>query len=189
MAESAPLLRVYRLIPIEGSNPSLSAIFRFYGGLLAVLFLCASCDKHKDQNTGIHWQLPLQSSNDTHASSNEVLPDWASQEEGSVVLTLLHRNTAKTTRIALNRGEKTSVGNWNIRVLGLAHGLRIQSGSFLDDPDVENPAAFVELRLHDLVVYRGWLYRDFPELFGLDNPNWKVWLKEVTFRALSKEGE
>ncbi len=27
MAEGAPLLRAYRLIPIEGSNPSLSAIF------------------------------------------------------------------------------------------------------------------------------------------------------------------
>ena len=28
MAEGAPLLRVYRFIPIEGSNPSLSAIYK-----------------------------------------------------------------------------------------------------------------------------------------------------------------
>ena len=34
MAEGAPLLRVYRLIPIEGSNPSLSAIHKtaYLGG-------------------------------------------------------------------------------------------------------------------------------------------------------------
>jgi len=157
--------------------------------LLAVLLLCSSCDKPKEQQSGIHWQLPLQSANDAHTSGDESLPDWAIQEEGSVVLTLLHRNTAQTKLITLNQGETTSFEDWNISVLGLAHGLRLQSGSFLDDPEVENPAAFVELRLHGLVVYRGWLYRDFPELFGLDNPNWKVWLKEVTFRALSNEGE
>jgi len=157
------------------------------GLLLMVLLFCSSCEK-TDKHESIHWQLPLQSSNDIHSSRvTEDLPPWASLERGQVVLTFLHRNTAKVTEVSLSVDDEINFSNWTIRLLGLAKGLRIQSNQMIDDDSVHNPAAFIELSLHQQLVYRGWLYLDFPELFGLDNPNWKVWLKDVTFREISEE--
>jgi len=152
-----------------------------------ILFFCASCEK-TEKHESIHWQLPLQSSNDLHTFDNvEEVPQWAESEDGRIVLTFLHRNTAKVIEIPLNKGDDVNFGDWHVRLLGLAKGLRTQSGLMLDDADVDNPAAFVELSFNQEQVYRGWLYLDFPELFGLDNPHWKVWLKDVTFREISKE--
>jgi len=157
------------------------------GLILMVLCFCSGCDKTQTHES-IHWQLPLQSSDDSHAQNHaDVLPEWASSESGSIVLTFLHRNTAKVNHMSLSKGDEVYLDGWNVRLLGLAKGLRIQSGKMIDDLSVDNPAAFVELTLDGHLEYRGWLYQDFPELFGLDNPNWKVWLKVVTFRALSKE--
>jgi len=151
-----------------------------------VLFFCSSCEK-TDKHESIHWQLPLQSSNDLHASqNNEELPQWAASEDGHVILRFLHRNTAEVTEIPLSLGDDVIFSSWHVRLLGLARGLRIESGHMIDDAKVDNPAAFVELSLHQQLMYRGWLYLDFPELFGLDNPHWKVWLKDVTFREISK---
>ena len=62
------------------------------------------------------------------------------------------------------------------------------SGTFIEDENVHNPAAFVELTYKGELVYRGWLYQEFPELFGPDTPGWKLWLKAVTVRAPSEEG-
>ncbi|MBL1352518.1 MAG: DUF2155 domain-containing protein [Zetaproteobacteria bacterium] len=157
--------------------------------MLMVLCFCSGCDKTQTHES-IHWQLPLQSSDDSHSQNHEsVLPEWASSESGSIVLTFLHRNTGKVTEIPLNKGDDVSFGEWHVRLLGLAKGLRIQSGQMIDDETVGNPAAFVELKLNGHIMYKGWLYLGFPELFGLDNPHWKVWLKDVTFREISKEGK
>jgi len=151
-----------------------------------VLFFCSSCYK-ADKHESSLWQLPLQSSNDLHGvNTGENVPQWASSEDGRIILTFLHRNTAKVTEVPLNKGDEVGFGHWHVRLLGLAKGLRTQSGNMIDDESVHNPAAFVELSLNGLVAYRGWLYLDFPELFGLDNPHWKVWLNDVTFREISK---
>ena len=186
MAESAPLLRVYRFTPIEGSNPSLSAIFMWIGLIAMVIFLCTGCDQK--QEAGIDWQLPLQAPQDLHASQNvEVVPAWASLRKGSIVLSFLHKNTARVTDVQVVKGQEMTSKGWTIRVLGLAQGLRVESGAFLDDENVHNAAALVELIRDGKLKYRGWLYQDFPELFGLDDPSWKVWLKEIDIQPVLEE--
>ncbi|MDQ6990131.1 MAG: DUF2155 domain-containing protein [Mariprofundaceae bacterium] len=153
-----------------------------------VLCFCSGCDK-TEKHASIHWQLPLQSADDLH-SNHQVndIPEWARPEDGHVVLFFLHRNTAKITEISLNQGNDVTFGVWHIRLLGLAKGLRIQAGKMIDDATVDNPAALIELSLNGHIEYRGWFYLNFPELFGLDNPNWKVWLKDVTFGEISDKG-
>jgi len=134
--------------------------------------------------------LPLQAPNDAHRShADAVVPDWATHINGNVTLRFLHRNTAKVVDITVSNEEESSLVGWHIRVLGLATGLRIQSGAFINDANVHNPAAFVELLQDKKVMYRGWLYEDFPELFGMDNKSWKVWIKAVTFREIAPQQE
>ncbi|GEM_PF-1425764 len=186
MAESAPLLRVYRFTPIEGSNPSLSATSVWVGLFLMVLVLCSGCDNKQENN--IQWQLPLQAPEDAHQSdSNAALPEWAAAREGQVDLVFLHKNTARKSVVSVVKGQQVSFQHWKIRVLGLAQGLRIKSGAFLDDKNVHNAAAFVELVRDGKLMYHGWLFQEFPELFGLDNPSWKVWLKDMTIQPVEEK--
>ncbi len=186
MAESAPLLRVYRFTPIEGSNPSLSATPVWIGLLLMVLVLCSSCDNKQENN--IQWQLPLQAPEDVHQSDlHAVLPEWAAAREGHIDLVFLHKNTARKAVVSVVKGQQASFQNWQIRVLGLAQGLRVKSGAFLDDESVHNAAAFVELVRDDKLMYRGWLYQEFPELFGLDDAGWKIWLKDVNIQPIEEQ--
>jgi len=156
------------------------------GLFLLVLFLCTGCE-NKQENS-IQWQLPLQAPEDAHAANPvAVLPDWASANEGAVDLMVLHKNTARITVLHVEKGQVLDVDGWRIRLLGLAHGLRVKSGAFIDDESVHNAAAFVELIRDQQVLYRGWLYLDFPELFGLDDAGWKVWLKSVSVQPSSSE--
>jgi len=151
-----------------------------------VLVLCSGCDNKQDND--IQWQLPLQAPEDAHASSVDAeLPEWAAMRQGSVELVFLHKNTARKTLVSVVKGQDVEIQAWRVRVLGLAQGLRVKSGALLDDESLHNAAAFVELIQDGKLVYRGWLYQDFPELFGLDDPNWKVWLKEVIIQPASPE--
>jgi hypothetical protein len=93
-----------------------------------------------------------------------------------------------STKTAL--GGMSVIEDWSIRLLGLASGLRVKDGAFLNDENVDNAAALVEIRRNGKMVYSGWLYEKFPELFGIDDPEWKVWLKGITLRpALEDESE
>ncbi|MDQ6953826.1 MAG: DUF2155 domain-containing protein [Mariprofundaceae bacterium] len=151
-----------------------------------VLILCTGCD-NKQQNS-IQWQLPLQAPEDAHTAKIYAdMPAWAGLNQGQIELVFLHKNTARKTVISVSKGQVVSFKNWRIRVLGLAQGLRIKSGALLDDPDMHNAAAFVALENNEKLVYRGWFYQEFPELFGLDDPNWKVWLKSMNIQPDLKE--
>ncbi|MDQ6967534.1 MAG: DUF2155 domain-containing protein [Mariprofundaceae bacterium] len=152
-----------------------------------VLVLCSGCDNKQENN--IQWQLPLQVPKDVHVSDlHAVLPAWAEAREGHIDLFFLHKDTARKTVVSVVKGQPVEFGIWKIRVLGLAQGLRVKSGSFLDDENVHNAAAFVELLKDDKLMYRGWLYQDFPELFGLDDAGWKIWLKDVNIQPLEEVG-
>ncbi len=188
MAESAPLLRVYRVKSIEGSNPSLSAMLaRLLLGLCLAMFLTA-CDGEKAGE--IEWQLPLSVPNDPHASGKgNDLPDWATTLEGKASLVFLEKSTARTFTVELENGSKDILNGWVVELQGLAHGLRIKDHTFINDENMTNPAAFVSLYYSDTMVYEGWLYRDFPELFGMDNSDWKVWIKDVTMPPSSQEDD
>ncbi len=153
---------------------------------LVALLLIAGCKDQKPAH--IQWQLPLEAPEDVHGrdASRMALPDWAARKAGEAELVWLDKIDLRRYSMRLELGgEAGQAGPWKVRLLGLAHGLRLSAGEFVDDEGVDNPAAFVEISRGDAPVYRGWLYARFPELFGIDDPGWKVWLKEVIIRPAS----
>jgi len=154
--------------------------------IIIALLVLSSCEQQKPEQ--IHWQLPLEAPADPHRSNQDVsVPDWAVSRQGEAELVWLEKNTTRITHIKLALGGSTSVQDWNIRLLGLASGLRVKNKAFLNDKNVDNAAALVEISRNGKTVYRGWLYEKFPELFGLDDPEWKVWLKGITLRPASQQ--
>ena len=155
---------------------------------LAMLSLLAGCDGG-DKET-IQWQLPLTAPEDPHGTQSDqgMVPQWATTAKGGAKLMFLQTTTARTFTVDLVMNEKKMFHDWDVTLLGLAKGLRTQNGAFIEDENVHNPAAFVELYLKNEPVYRGWIYQEFPELFGPDTPGWKLWLKAVTVRAPQEEG-
>jgi len=138
----------------------------------------------QQQSEQIEWQLPLSAPSDPHgARTQQELPAWVAGQAGHASLVLLQKSTTRLTPIDLNVGDKSETGNIHIKLLGLANGLRLKAGSYIDDKNVHNPAAFVEVSLADKMVYRGWLYQEFPELFGPDITDWKLWLKSINIQT------
>jgi len=136
----------------------------------------------------IEWQLPLSAPSDPHgARIQQNLPSWAANQMGHASLMLLQKSTARLTPIDLDIGDESETGTIRIRLLGLAKGLRLKAGSYIDDENVHNPAAFVEVSLADKMIYRGWLYQEFPELFGPDMADWKLWLKNISIQFAVKD--
>ena len=154
--------------------------------LFSALFLTACEQEQADQ---IQWQLPLEAPSDPHGTQQNTFatPAWAVVRQGQAEIVWLHKNTAQTFTTTLALGGATPMQNWDIQLLGLASGLRVQDSAFLNDENVHNPAALVEIRRDGVLIYRGWLYEKFPELFGMDDPEWKVWLKGITLQPVSKE--
>ena len=155
--------------------------------LLAVLLLSGCGD---DDRETIKWQLPLTAPEDPHGEqlAGDLLPEWAVAAKGDASIMFLETSTARVSKLEVSTEENKSLKDWDVTLLSLAKGLRTQSGAFIDDENVHNPAAFVELHYKKKLIYRGWLYQEFPELFGPDTPGWKLWLKAVTVRAPSEEG-
>jgi hypothetical protein len=166
-------------------NPSLSAILTWSGLIVAALLL-SSCNQQKTEQ--IQWQLPLATPQDPHgANVTQTLPDWAAAEHGSADIALLHTNTAEVFDVSVSEGPPVISNGFSIQLLGLAQGLRIKSGAFIDDKNVHNPAAFVEISKDGKVIYHGWLYQDFPELFGPDIVEWKIWAKDISIQSSSAQ--
>ncbi len=187
MVESGTLLRCYtNYTGIEGSNPSLSATLRIV--ICCLLLSLASCGEQ--ESADIEWQLPLTAQEDAHGSDKGgvegEVPVWA-VKPGRATLVLLDKATTHLLEIEIELGTPVPVPAQNIQInlLGLASGLRLQSGSYILGENVHNPAAFVEVVQGEEIIYRGWLYQEFPELFGPDSPDWKLWLKSISFQPLS----
>ncbi|MDQ6970490.1 MAG: DUF2155 domain-containing protein [Mariprofundus sp.] len=155
--------------------------------LLSIALLSTGCEQKQPDK--IQWQLPLEAPYDPHGAQQNIstVPPWAVSQQGEAEIVWLQKNTSKifTRNIAL--GGATRIQNWDIQLLGLASGLRLKNKAFLNDQNVDNPAALVDIRQGNKLIYRGWLYEKFPELFGIDNPEWKVWLKSITLRPASQE--
>ncbi|OIO67026.1 MAG: DUF2155 domain-containing protein [Zetaproteobacteria bacterium CG1_02_53_45] len=148
------------------------------------LLMFSGCEQKQAEQ--IEWQLPLEAPEDPHGSQNiDAVPDWAVALPGEAELVWLEKSTTKLTSLTVSLGTAAQLGEWDIQLLGLASGLRVKNSAFLNDENVHNPAAFVQLSKDGKVYYRGWLYENFPELFGMDNLEWKVWLKGITLRAAS----
>ncbi|MDX8392133.1 MAG: DUF2155 domain-containing protein [Mariprofundaceae bacterium] len=154
---------------------------------MSMLFLSA-CGQ--DESQDIDWQLPLAVSNDPHSATvNQVLPEWAAAAQGRAEIVLLQKNTALDFTVQLASGMDADFQGMHFRLLGLAAGLRLKTGSYIDDKNVHNPAAFVQISRDDRQIYRGWLYQAFPELFGPDMMNWKLRLSHVEIDAVALEPE
>ncbi|EAU54962.1 DUF2155 domain-containing protein [Mariprofundus ferrooxydans] len=157
----------------------------YFALLASVILINGGCEQQKAEK--IQWQLPLEAPDDPHAVQSHVtVPDWATARQGDAELVWLQKSTTHLVHTKLALGDAADVEGWHIRLLGLASGLRVKNSTFLDDENVHNPAALVEISRGGKVVYRGWLFQEFPELFGLDDPEWKVWLKGITLRAAAK---
>ncbi len=161
-----------------------------YAALMALImaFILSGCEDNKPSQ--IEWQLPLEAPEDPHGSHQVlVVPDWAAASLGDAEFVWLQKSTARLFPVHLASGAQISIEEWDIHLLGLASGLRIQNKAFLNDENVDNPAAFVSISRDGKPVYTGWLYAKFPELFGLDDPEWKVWLKGITLRPALEDGD
>jgi len=168
-----------------GPNSASHSIFLRYGLLLVFLFFTA-CGQQKSEQ--IEWQLPLSAPSDPHgAMVRQALPDWASVQQGNASLMLLQKSTARIFPLELDMGGESGTMDVHVNLLGLSSGLRLKSGSYIDDENVHNPAAFVEVSLADKVIYRGWLYQEFPELFGPDMADWKLWLKHINIQTPAED--
>jgi len=154
--------------------------------LLACCLVIAACGQQKSEQ--IEWQLPLSAPSDPHgAMVRQALPDWASAQQGNASLMLLQKSTARIFPLELDMGGESATMDVHVSLLGLSSGLRLKSGSYIDDENMHNPAAFVEVSLADKVIYRGWLYQEFPELFGPDMADWKLWLKHINIQTPAEE--
>jgi hypothetical protein len=154
---------------------------------LSLAMFLTACEQEKSKE--IEWQLPLSVPDDPHAANlgNE-LPAWAEQAQGKAKIVFLQKSTARLSSVDIEHGNSSKLGSWQVELLGLAHGLRVKGHTFIDDKKVTNPAAYVRLSLQQKIMYEGWLYQDFPELFGMDNSDWKVWVEDVTMPPLSQNG-
>ena len=156
--------------------------------LLVITVLLTACEQ--EQREQIQWQLPLEAPEDPHGSKHSVstVPDWATARQGEAEVVWLQKSTTRKVSTQTALGGISHVEDWTIQLLGLATGLRVKGGAFLNDKNVDNAAALVEIRRNGKTMYRGWIYEIFPELFSLDDQEWKVWLKGITLRpALEKE--
>ncbi|MDX8409637.1 MAG: DUF2155 domain-containing protein [Mariprofundales bacterium] len=158
------------------------------GVVVCLSCLFAGCEEQSVQP--IQWQLPLNAPEDPHASSSdEALPEWASLMDGDVHLRLLATGKDRQYNFVMALHGEVALQGMTIRLLGLSSGLRVRAGRAFNDLEVENPAAFLEVKRDDRVVFRGWLYRDFPELFAPDVPGWKFFLDAATVRRPSPIGD
>ncbi len=152
--------------------------------ILTTVLILSACDQNEPEE--IEWQLPLSAPEDPHgADVSQEMPQWAANAEGSAVIALLEKNTARVYRSRVHIGETISLLGVEIHIMGAASGLRFKSGSYIEDENVDNPAVFVEVTEKGELVYRGWLYKEFPELFGPDSADWKLWLQDLQLKDVS----
>ena len=143
-----------------------------------------------DESDQIQWQLPLTPPEDPHgAQQTQALPEWVADYQGSAHFMLLETGTARTFEFDLAIGTTSEKQGVTVRLLGLTERLRLKSGSYIEDENVHNPAAYVEISEKGKLIYQGWLYQEFPELFGPDSPDWKLWLKKVDVQLLPEDAE
>jgi len=163
-------------------------IVRFILSLILPVIITA-CNQEPPQP--IQWQLPLTTATDPHrATHNTTLPNWASLREGSVHLRLLSTTSGKQYPLLIPMRGEASAQDIIVRLTGLANGLRTHSGGLMfDDPEVTNPAAFIEIHRNQKLLFSGWIYREFPEMFTPDIAGWKFFLDDAIIRPLSHQTE
>jgi len=117
------------------------------------------------------------------------VPVWL-RHDGEVDLIALQTSTARRfiVHVPLNGEPVQGPEGWQIRAFGGAQRVRWRDGAWHEDASgVENPAAVIEIRRHGKSIYRGWMFANFPELFGPALRDWKFWIEAIRFRRASNE--
>ncbi len=129
----------------------------------------------------IEWMIPMQPSQDQHSTSSldGEVPTWAVHRGMAADLMLLHKRQARHWRYHVTEENPLHRDALRIELLGVSQHLRIGPDGYFEDEAIDNPAAYVRILKQGHTVYQGWLYQNFPELFGLDDPDWQVWLRGV----------
>ncbi|MDQ6962763.1 MAG: DUF2155 domain-containing protein [Mariprofundaceae bacterium] len=140
----------------------------------------SACDVGQDKQ--IEWQLPIPVPEDPHRLDKQLtLPAWA-KVQGEASFTFLEKRTARVYEIKLDVGKSIHFKKIKVDLLGIATGLRTDGVQYIDDVSVDNPAVFVSIYEQETLIYKGWLYKNFPELFGPERYGWTIWLKNTMIR-------
>ncbi len=139
----------------------------------------AGCDN--DDVTQIEWMIPMQPAQDHHSTSAlaRQVPTWAVHEGMSADISLLNKHKARRWDYHLTTENPVKRGDMTIELLGVAHGLRVDKDGYREDDDVDNPAAWLRIMKKGHIIHEGWMYQKFPELFGLDDPEWWISVRAV----------
>ncbi len=123
----------------------------------------------------------MQPSQDDHSSSTlaDQVPAWAVHEGMSVDISLLSKHKARRWDYHLDADTVVKRDDMTIELLGVTHGLRVDKNGYREDDDVDNPAAWLRIMKKGHIIYEGWMYQKFPELFGLDDPEWWISIRAV----------
>jgi len=134
-----------------------------------------------DNLTRIEWMIPMQPSNDKHTNTSldKEVPTWSIKKGMAVDIIILSKYRAQRWDYHLNSDTIIHHRDLTIELLGTSQHLRVDKQGYLEDSTVNNPAAFIRVLKQDLPVYQGWIYQEFPELFGLEDPEWQIWLKQA----------
>lgn len=152
----------------------------FYLILIALSSMIITGCENKN-STQIEWMIPIEPSSDSHTMNtvNQEVPAWAKKPGMAADIILLSKNRAQTWNFHLTAEKIVHHRDVDIELLGTSQHLRFGKNGYIEDPKVINPAAFIRVFKQQHIIYQGWIYRDFPELFGLEDPEWQVWLKHT----------
>jgi len=134
-----------------------------------------------DNLTQIEWMIPMQPSNDKHTNTNvnQEPPAWSIKKGMAADIIILSTHRAQRWDYHLDSDSIVHHRDLTIELLGTAQHLRVGKQGYIEDNTVDNPAAFIRVLKQDHPVYQGWIYQEFPELFGLEDPEWQIWLKHA----------
>lgn len=109
-----------------------------------------------------------------------VVPDEVQQKFGAVTLTMKRRPEAKEQRLTLKLGTTQTSGELTVTARDYLPAFVMQAATITSDGVEEsNPALWVEVVEGKTLLYRGWLFRDYPELNPPQDPAFEIRLVEA----------
>lgn len=113
-----------------------------------------------------------------------VVPDEVQKKFGAVTLAMTRRPEAKEQRLTLKLGSTQTDDGLTVMARDYLPAFVMQAATITSDGVEEsNPAVWVEVREGEAVLFRGWLFRDYPELNPPVDPTFTLRLVEAVSSA------
>jgi len=104
-----------------------------------------------------------------------VVPAEVQKKFAAVTLIMKRRAEAREVHITQKLGETRETGGITLTVRDYLPAFVMQGGVVTSDGSAElNPAVWVEAREGTTLLYRGWLFRDYPELNPPQDPAFEI---------------